>query len=739
MIDAIDILVPVYKNVDLVKACVDSLVAIKDEVAAYRPRIIVINDSPDDVATSRYLEEAAQSGLIDLLIVNECNVGFVRSVNTGLAEARKRKAAALLVNSDTVSFPGTLKEIIEVANLDDQIGFVCPRSNNASICTFPQSPHYRSGRTTTAEDCYQTWRSVQGFLPRYTFAPTAVGFYMLIKYNILVDFGGLDEEFGLGYEEENDFVMRANKVGFRAVLANHAYAYHAGSASFMLQNINLDSQRRGNFLKMKERHPEFLPLVKAYESSSSYRVERALRNLVPDQDGKLGLVLNCLAIGPYFNGTNELVVNVIREMGKARDGRFNVTILMEAEAAAFFGLDKLKNIRITEEIIDQYAVAIAFGQPYDLHSLNVLEVLAPINVVGMLDAISLDCGYLRVEQQMEDVWASTVRHSNGLFFISEFGKETIHRRFKVGPSTRSYARLLSTKVADYEERYKNVRDGQRHVFIAGNHFRHKASNRCAQILSKAFPSLYFHALGEGSSEGNVHYMNSGNLSDDTMIDMMAGSSVIVLPSYYEGFGFSIMHALALRKPVVARDIPATREIMASFAAVEGVFVYADDSELPDALSKALSVAHSRVDDSSAGDWAEWTNGLLDFLSDLVDPAAVYEQASERMRERDWLRRLYHLEKSSAGGAMATFSFDELSRLDDYAFVEFIYKHILGREPDAAGITHHLTLLAQGASRQGIINAFLTSEEYLRSERQVEFSGLKKKKNFWARVGRALKA
>lgn len=41
----LDLIIPVYRNVDLVEACITSLVQHIGKVAAYDPRIIVINDS----------------------------------------------------------------------------------------------------------------------------------------------------------------------------------------------------------------------------------------------------------------------------------------------------------------------------------------------------------------------------------------------------------------------------------------------------------------------------------------------------------------------------------------------------------------------------------------------------------------------------------------------------------------------------------------------------------------------
>jgi GT2 family glycosyltransferase len=745
MRDPIDIIIPVYKNVALVKDCLESLRRNLGEIAAYEPRIVVINDSPDDQPVTEYLAAAKRAGRIDILISNEKNVGFVRSVNKGIAEARMRGAHAILVNSDTVTFENTLAEMVGVLLLDEQIGFVSPRSNNASICTFPQTPHALAGTTIDPASCHSVWASVAHHLPRYTFTPTAVGFYMLIKSKILDDFGGLDEIFDVGYEEENDLVLRANKVGFRSVLANHAFAYHAGSASFLLRDIDLTEHRSGNLHKMMERHPEFLPLVMQYQASAKYRAEQMLRNLVRDDAGRLNLVVNLLSMGPAFNGTNELILNVLKFLNECATDRFNITLLARANVASFHGFEQFDCLAWTEEVQSKYAIAVSFGQPYDLHSINIMEMLAPINVYGMLDVISWDCGYLRVEQQIDSLWNYVAKSANGLMYISGFSKQIFERSFPVSAESLAYSRLLPTKVAAYAERYANARTGARHVFVAGNHFKHKDSLRAAKQLAEALPSLQFVVLGDGSEQqhGNIINLQAGNVSDEDMIATIAEASVVVLPSYYEGFGFSIMHALALGKPVVARDIPSTREILKSFGKVEGVILFKKNSDMPAAITAAVQARKSSVDDSKADDWQDWARGFADFLNALIDSPHVYHLLEERITQGDVIRRIFdaerrlrHMESSrphvpdvvavaheQEARAETAYALADLEALDPGAFVDFLYEHLLGRKADPTGYNHHLLLLEQGTTRRDMLKSILRSGEYTSSGRQVKVSGL----------------
>jgi glycosyltransferase involved in cell wall biosynthesis len=61
---------------------------------------------------------------------------------------------------------------------------------------------------------------------------TAVGFCLLITRAALERFGTFDEVYGDGYCEESDYCMRITGEGFRTVVADDAFVYHRGGASF---------------------------------------------------------------------------------------------------------------------------------------------------------------------------------------------------------------------------------------------------------------------------------------------------------------------------------------------------------------------------------------------------------------------------------------------------------------------------------------------------------------------------
>ena len=211
---------------------------------------------------------------------------------------------------------------MEVAYADPQIAFVSPRSNNASLCSLP---HVHGGVLPTQAEAHARWELLSRTLPAYHFVPTAVGFYLYVKYLALANFGPLDTDFGVGYEEENDLILRANKVGFRAALANHAFAYHAGSASFNLIDMDLGEHRAKNLQKMALRHPEFLPLVRRYEASAHFRAEALLGHSLPIASGRLKIAFDLSSLGRNFNGTSEQSVAIVASFCARHGASFEVS------------------------------------------------------------------------------------------------------------------------------------------------------------------------------------------------------------------------------------------------------------------------------------------------------------------------------------------------------------------------------------------------------------------------------
>jgi GT2 family glycosyltransferase len=715
----LDVIVPIYKNAALVSVCVRSLIEHLDEVTAHNPRLVLINDSPDDEDIEELLLGFQSLGRDILVVRNDVNLGFVRSVNHGLTLARNEGRDVLLINSDTQTFPGTLAELLRVARADPQIGFACPRSNNASICSLP---HFFGGALPTPEQSYQRWMQISRTMPAYHFAPTAVGFYMFISHAVLANHGGLSENFGLGYEEENDLVMRAGVLGTRAVIANHAFAYHAGSASFKLKDFDLVAHKRRNLEMLSEDHMHFLPLIRRYEDSPHFRAERLLAGLLEEPDGPIKVVFDLSGMGQHYNGTNEQAVAVLRSMASRQGHRIRLTGVASEASFRAHGLDKVEGLyRESPGALGLHAIAVRMAQPFEMDHINKPESLAPINVFAMLDTIAEDCGPLALNGNFLDLWDHVAEHANGLFFISRFSEQTFCNRHPAARALPRWTRLLPTRLSSYPKRPAASQGS--HVLVLGNHYPHKGADLAARAIAAAFPTLRIVVLGaETRQSSNVTFYRAGELEPALVESFFTDASIVVLPSHMEGFGFGFMHALSAGRPIVARRIPATEEILASLDEVHGIFQFEDSAGLVRACADALRATVSRAKDDRGCSWDDWADGLTDFCLSLAARDDIFQRLVGRIRAADRLRgAASSAQPARPPGTAKAVDLESLLALDGRAFVEQAYTTLLERPADKSGLTNYLSQLELGTPKVELLHALASSDEG--RARNVDLPGL----------------
>ena len=115
----------------------------------------------------------------------------------------------------------------------------------------------------------------------------------------------------------------------------------------------------------------------------------------------------------------------------------------------------------------------------------------------------------------------------------------------------------------------------------------RASLPDAPALVLAGPPGWGQALDlSGLPEGAFRL--PGYLDTAELARLVAGAALFVFPSLYEGFGIPPLEALACGTPVVASDLPATREVLGGHA----VFVPAGDAA---ALAGGLAAALADAD------------------------------------------------------------------------------------------------------------------------------------------------
>ncbi|CEG59003.1 glycosyltransferase family 2 protein [Legionella fallonii] len=311
---AVDIIIPFYKHAELVAPLFNALSSLAPELTKMHARLILINDSPTDTPLKEALEQACwqckEYSIPFQMLINDENLGFLRSTNRGLKLAALSGHDVILLNSDTIPTPGSLIELQRIAYADDTIGFVSPRSNNAVHCSFPTQAIYS---LMDFEPAYESFNNLRACLPELTYTPTVVGFCLYIKSVILEKNRLLDEIYGHGYYEEYDYIYRGRHIGYKAALANHAYVYHKGSVSISSLPKAKERLLRKNRRTFIRRYPEYDSEMKRYLSSHYYKTERLLHGLLKDAQGKIGIVFDLTRLS-FLYGKRAKATKLILEM-----------------------------------------------------------------------------------------------------------------------------------------------------------------------------------------------------------------------------------------------------------------------------------------------------------------------------------------------------------------------------------------------------------------------------------------
>ncbi len=251
----ISIIMLIHNQLDYTQKCLQSL-----EKYTTLPHEIIIIDNGSDAETGDYLQHYATNRTDVILIRNRANRGFAAGNNQGLDVATGE--FILLMNNDTLVTANWLERMYAVFDAHPEVGLVGPVSN------------YVSGPQLIKDTVYDTVDQMQKFAKRWAVAhesevvwtPRLVGFFLLIRREVVRAIGGLDEKFGSGNFEDDDFCLRAALAGFKSCIAYGVFVHHHGNRTFKGMGLDYEKSIRRNWqtFKVKWHLPPDLPYGSPY-------------------------------------------------------------------------------------------------------------------------------------------------------------------------------------------------------------------------------------------------------------------------------------------------------------------------------------------------------------------------------------------------------------------------------------------------------------------------------------------
>ncbi|HKV08491.1 MAG TPA: glycosyltransferase [Thermoanaerobaculia bacterium] len=217
----VSVIVVTYGGLPLTRRCLDSL--LEGETWPRLEVLVVDNASPD--GTPEYLRAVAAGDTRVRVFFQSKNLGFPAANNVGIAQARGD--VILLLNNDTVVPPGMIGRLVRTLENDRRIGIVCATTN---FC----------GNEARVEPDYEDLAD----MPRYAARrarehagrlldlQVAAMYCVAARCEVVREIGPLDEAFGIGMFEDDDYSVRMRQAGYRVVCAEDAYVHHVGQGSF---------------------------------------------------------------------------------------------------------------------------------------------------------------------------------------------------------------------------------------------------------------------------------------------------------------------------------------------------------------------------------------------------------------------------------------------------------------------------------------------------------------------------
>jgi GT2 family glycosyltransferase/glycosyltransferase involved in cell wall biosynthesis len=205
---------------DDTRQCLESIFG-DNRAPAYE--IIAVDNLSTD-GTRAYLAQMASEHENLQLILNSKNVGFPRGINIGAATASGEYLVFL--HNDTYVTKSWLANLLRYLD-DPQVGMVGPVTNHSANETCIAVNYASMAEMSTFAQAYTEAHADKSFeIPMLPFHCAA------LRRSVFEEVGPLDERFGLGMFEDDDYALRLKRAGYKIICAEDIFIHHRGGASF---------------------------------------------------------------------------------------------------------------------------------------------------------------------------------------------------------------------------------------------------------------------------------------------------------------------------------------------------------------------------------------------------------------------------------------------------------------------------------------------------------------------------
>jgi len=207
--------------------------------------VVVDNNSSD--GTPGYLQGLAARDSRIRCVLNGENRGFAGGNNDGVRVATGD--SIVLLNNDTIVTEGWLERLLAPLEGDPSVGLAGPVSNAVGN---EQKIHCAGLSPGEIMKEGRLWTAMSG---GDRFETDRLGFFCVAtRRDVWERVGPLDEGFGLGFYEDDDYCLRVRRAGYRLLCVEDVFVYHKGSGTFDKSPEKTRELLKGNRERLERKH-----------------------------------------------------------------------------------------------------------------------------------------------------------------------------------------------------------------------------------------------------------------------------------------------------------------------------------------------------------------------------------------------------------------------------------------------------------------------------------------------------
>ncbi len=258
---------------DTTAPCLDSIFA----GPAERDFEVVVVDNNSSDETVSWLKEKMAGEPRLRCVFNGQNRGFAGGNNDGIRAAGGEYL--VLLNSDCVVSGDWIEGLTAPLARERSIGMTGPVTNS----TGNEQKIFTSGGSP--EEIMREGLAWASMSRGWTFDTGRLAFFCVaMRADVAKQVGFLDENFGPGFYEDDDYCIRVQKAGYRLVCVEDVFVYHRGGGSFESSGFATHALMKQNRKKLEQK--QGLPYKPVHPRNRQLQVIAGYLDRAPD--GKIG-------------------------------------------------------------------------------------------------------------------------------------------------------------------------------------------------------------------------------------------------------------------------------------------------------------------------------------------------------------------------------------------------------------------------------------------------------------------